>query len=608
MHITIWLRAILLSAVLLLTAPASAQTSTCKDSVVHRQLLFEMWNAAGQEEPKKVYDACKAMQAHARAEDDRFAVYTAWVCAVLYNLGKMNVHDAYHITQLMRAEMEEDKDAKDERYFVPNMMGHVYNTCGNIPGAMEEFKKSIELIKGSVYEDEGLGFVYLALAHTQLNNNLKESLRWIDEDLKYLQQHKDSWNYYRGMADAYAMKAIVMFKQRNYDAFRSYIRQMEAMEARNPMPSGDLFVPYARVYNTLLSGDTERALAQCDSLGDKKEQYLLKCDIYYYKGDYDKAFLTQRELMHKRDSITGVMIAENIQQQQDEIGLMKDSQKMGRTMNYVMAGAMVLLILAIVLLHRNLLIRRKFSKRLMAKNEELRAANQRVSAADQMKTDFIRTVSHEIRTPLNIINGFSQVLTDENNTFEPAERHEIAETIARGTRQITSLVNKMLALANMNTKDLLKEVEETDAVDICRRAIATMPPLDPEKIKMIFEDRTNGSAKLTTNSDCLLQILGNILENAAKFTEQGHIRLTVENTGMDMRFAVEDTGCGIPTDKIDTIFDRFMKVDEFTEGLGLGLAYCYETTERLGGSLKLESTSSMGTTFVLTLPIKLKTN
>ena len=77
---------------------------------------------------------------------------------------------------------------------------------------------------------------------------------------------------------------------------------------------------------------------------------------------------------------------------------------------------------------------------------------------------------------------------------------------------------------------------------------------------------------------------------------------------MDMRFAVEDTGCGIPTDKIDTIFDRFMKVDEFSEGLGLGLAYCYETTERLGGSLKLESTSSMGTTFVLTLPIKLKTN
>ncbi len=79
MHITIWLRAILLSAVLLLTAPASAQTSTCKDSVVHRQLLFEMWNAARQENPKKVYDACKAMQAHARAEGDRFAVYTAWV-------------------------------------------------------------------------------------------------------------------------------------------------------------------------------------------------------------------------------------------------------------------------------------------------------------------------------------------------------------------------------------------------------------------------------------------------------------------------------------------------------------------------------------------------
>ena len=252
MYMNNWLRASLLMVVLLVTTSISAQTSTCKDSVVHRQLLFEMWNASTQENPTKVYDACKAMQAHARAEGDRFSVYTAWVCAVLYNLGRMNVHDAYHITQLMKNDLESDEDAKDERYFVPNMMGHVYNTCGNIPGAMEEFKKSVELIKGSIYESEGLGFVYLALAHTQLNNDLQESLRWIDEDMKYLEQHQDSWNYCRGMADAYAMKAIVRFKQHDYDAFRENFNQMESFESRNPMPSGDLFVPY-EFYEDMLS-------------------------------------------------------------------------------------------------------------------------------------------------------------------------------------------------------------------------------------------------------------------------------------------------------------------------------------------------------------------
>ena len=607
MYMNNWLRASLLMVVLLVTTSISAQTSTCKDSVVHRQLLFEMWNASTQENPTKVYDACKAMQAHARAEGDRFSVYTAWVCAVLYNLGRMNVHDAYHITQLMKNDLESDEDAKDERYFVPNMMGHVYNTCGNIPGAMEEFKKSVELIKGSIYESEGLGFVYLALAHTQLNNDLQESLRWIDEDMKYLEQHQDSWNYLRGMADAYAMKAIVKFKQHDYDAFRENFNQMESFESRNLMPSGDLFVPYARVYNTLLSGDMEKALAQCDSLGDKKEQYLLKCDIYHYYGLDDKAFLTQRELMHKRDSITGVMIAENIQQQEEEMALMKSEQKTARTMNYVLFGIVALFVLFIIMLHRNVYLRRRYNRRLKAKNEELRAAYKQVAAADEMKTEFIRNVSHEIRTPLNIINGFAQVLTDQNTELGEEERREVANTIGTNTRQITSLVNKMLALANESTKDLLADVELTDGAEICQKAIAGMPSVNPAKIKVEFDDQTGGDAKLTTNSDCLLQILSNLLENAVKFTEQGHIRLAVAKDGDEMHFTVEDTGCGIPEDKIDTIFERFVKVNEFKEGLGLGLAYCYETTKRLGGSLKLGSTSSQGTTFILSLPIKLKT-
>ena len=74
-----------------------------------------------------------------------------------------------------------------------------------------------------------------------------------------------------------------------------------------------------------------------------------------------------------------------------------------------------------------------------------------------------------------------------------------------------------------------------------------------------------------------------------------------------MNFTIEDTGCGIPDDKLSTIFDRFVKVDEFKEGLGLGLAYCHETAEKLGGTLTLDKTSNEGTTFTLSLPIILKT-
>ena len=567
-----------------------------------------MWASCQQDSQQVVYDACMAYLAHAKEDGDILEASSSWVCGIMYSLGKMNISSAYHIAQGLKADIMSGPYAEEGQYFISNMMGHVYNTCGNIPGAEAEFLKSAEQIKGTSFEVDGLAFIYLAIAHVHLNNSLKLTLHWLDVTEEELEKNKGSWNYYRCLADVYAIRAIVRFKQKNFDAFRQCIAKMDEAEKMNKVPSGDLFTPYARIYQTLLEKGSTQALAEADSLNNLKEQYLLKCDIYRYIGADDKAFLTQRELMHKRDSITGLMIAENIDRVEEEMELMRRSHKMGRLMNYVLVGAMVLLILAIILLHRNILIRRKFSKRLIAKNEELRAAYKHVAAADEMKTEFIRNVSHEIRTPLNIINGFTQVLADQGSDMGDTERKAISNTIGNSTRQITSLVNKMLALANDSTKDLLSEVDMTDGLEICQKAIADMPDVDPNRIKVSLDDQTGGDKMLYTHGDSLLQMLGNILENSVKFTEEGHIILKVrtekEKNRKMMFFTVEDTGCGIPSDKVGTIFQRWVKADEFKEGLGLGLAYCWETAQKLGGSLRLVETSEKGTTFELGLPVE----
>ena len=598
------LRILFLVMMFLTSLQVSAQTPLCKDTAEHNRLQEAMWNCCSQDSPDVLYRACVEFQNHARADRDMFSAYTAWVCGVMYNLGRMNIKDAYHITQVMKEDIKANDEKSEERYFVPNMMGHVYNTCGNIPGAMEEFQKSVEMIKGTKYEKDGLAFIYLALAHVQLNNDLQETLHWVDVVMQTLDQYKDSWNFYRAMADAYAIKAIAEFKLHRYDDFRQCMLQADEANKKNQSPSSDLFVPYANVYRTLLNGDTEKALAEAEALSNQKERYLVKCDIYRYVGDGEKAFMTQRELMHKCDSITGVMIAENIGQMERDIQMMKVGQKMARVMNIILSVVVVLALLFILLLHRNIFLRRRYNRKLKAKNEELREANRLVMAADKMKTEFIRTMSHEIRTPLNIINGFSQVLTNDENDLESDERKYIARTITENTRQITSMVNKMQALVNMNTDNLLNMAEETDALDICQKAIMSMPETDPEMIRVVFDDQTNQDGqKIFTNADSLLQMLGNLLENAVKFTERGRVSLTLKHDKTHFHFTVEDTGCGIPEDKIDTIFDRFTKVDEFKEGLGLGLAYCYETAKKLGGSLKLDKTSDAGTTFILSLPI-----
>lgn len=608
MAINHWVRVLLIVAALLTAPKVLAQQPHCKDSAEHIRLREAMWASCKQDSQQVVYDACMAYLAHAKADGDMLEAGSSWVCGIMYSLGKMNISSAYHIAQGLKADIMSGPYAEEGQYFISNMMGHVYNTCGNIPGAEAEFLKSAEQIKGTSFEVDGLAFIYLAIAHVHLNNSLKQTLHWLDVTEEELEKNKGSWNYYRCLADVYAIRAIVRFKQKNFDAFRQCIAKMDEAEKMNKVPSGDLFTPYARIYQTLLEKGSTQALAEADSLNNLKEQYLLKCDIYRYIGADDKAFLTQRELMHKRDSITGLMIAENIDRVEEEMELMRRSHKMGRLMNYVLAGAMVLLILAIILLHRNILIRRKFSKRLIAKNEELRAAYKHVAAADEMKTEFIRNVSHEIRTPLNIINGFTQVLADQGSDMGDIERKAISNTIGNSTRQITSLVNKMLALANDSTKDLLSEVDMTDGLEICQKAIADMPDVDPNRIKVSLDDQTGGDKMLYTHGDSLLQMLGNILENSVKFTEEGHIILKVrtekEKNRKMMFFTVEDTGCGIPSDKVGTIFQRWVKADEFKEGLGLGLAYCWETAQKLGGSLRLVETSEKGTTFELGLPVE----
>ena len=595
-------------AALLTVMRMSAQEPQCKDTAEHQRLMMAMWASCAQDSQKVVDDACQAFLEHAKAENRILDASSAWVCGVMYSLGKMDIYTAYHIAQWMKSDIEASSYADEGLYFVSNMMGHIYNTCGNIPGAEAEFMKSAEQIKGTRFEKDGLPFIYLAMAHVQLNNDIQRSLYWLDVTEKELDGKKDSWNYYRCLADIYAIKAIVRFKQKDYDSFRSCIAKMEEAEKQNRNPIADLFTPYARIYVTLLDQGPDEAFAQVKTLRNLKEQYLLECDIYRYMGDDDRAFMTQRELMHKRDSITGVMIVENIDRTDEEMKLMKRGQKMARLMNYILFGGVLLAMLTIVLMARNIMIRRKFNKKLMAKNTELKRAYKKVAATDEMKTEFIMSVSHEIRTPLNIINGFSQVLAEMGPDMGDEQRKEIAKTIGHNTYQITSLVNKMLAMANDSTKDLMEQAELTDGIAICKKAMENMPQVDDTKIKVTLEDQTDGNGLLFTNANSLLLMLSNLLENAAKFTDEGHIILKVRTETQKgrkmMLFSVEDTGCGIPSDKMGTIFQRWVKVNEFKEGLGLGLAYCWETAQKLGGTLTLDQTSEAGTTFTLSLPVE----
>ena len=600
-----WLRLLLCTVAVVTGLSVYAQTPQCKDTVEHRRLQSAMWESAKGLDADSVYEAIRTFQKHVDAEKDFEGHYSAWMCGVSFNLDRLNICDAYHVAVLLKDDLKNGMGGEEEQYMGPMLMGQVYNVCGNVSGAITEMKEAITLVKGTRYEESIVLSLYLALAHLTLNSDQAQSLEWVDEGIRALDGYKQSAAYPQKLAGAYDFKSVIYFKKGDYEKSRYWYEQSEAL--RQEIPSGYLgkFMEYSDIYHLALDGRTEEALEAADDIKSIKDRYLMKCDIYHYAGEMEKAFSTQRQLLLKNDSIRGKMMAENISQMEHDLQMMTNQQKMARQMNIVLVVAVALAVLVIVLMGLNIWLRRRSRKRLLEKNEELREANRRVKAADRMKSVFIRNVSHEIRTPLNIINGFTQVLTNGEHTFNTDERRQIADTVGTSTRQITSLVNKMLALANQDKQDMLKNVEETNALGICKKALRAMPPVDSEKIKVSFDDQTHGKGTvLCTNSDCLLQMLVNLLENSVKFTEKGDIRLTLRNDGQTMWFTVEDTGCGIPEDKVGSIFERFVKVDEFKQGLGLGLAYCYETAECLGGSLRLDYTSEAGTSFTLGLPLK----
>jgi hypothetical protein len=133
-----------------------------------------MWGSCGQEDTAVVYNACKAYQQHAKADGDNDAYYNAWVCRIVYNLDRMNIRDAYHDVQLMKGDLLYGQKGKDEQFLFPNMLGQVYNACGNVSGASREFIKAIELIKGTRYEKTGLSTLYLGMAHIYMNSKYRE--------------------------------------------------------------------------------------------------------------------------------------------------------------------------------------------------------------------------------------------------------------------------------------------------------------------------------------------------------------------------------------------------------------------------------------------------
>ena len=232
--------------------------------------------------------------------------------------------------------------------------------------------------------------------------------------------------------------------------------------------------------------------------------------------------------------------------------------------------------------------------------EYLIKARIRAEEADQMKSAFLANMSHEIRTPLNAIVGFSTLISESE---DKEEIKEFAKIIHANNELLLNLINDILDMSKIEAgilDFLYTEVEINELIQTLWRSYRF-------KIKEGVEFRTELPAEsyiIHTERNRLSQVLANFINNACKYTFEGMITIGYEIRKDDIYFFVTDTGKGIAEENISRVFDRFAKLDSFTQGTGLGLSICELIIKHLGGEIGVESSVGKGSTFWCTVPTR----
>ena len=247
------------------------------------------------------------------------------------------------------------------------------------------------------------------------------------------------------------------------------------------------------------------------------------------------------------------------------------------------------------------------SKALMAATAELRAANERLRELDHMKDDFVSTVTHELRTPLTSIRAFSEILHD-NPGLPVEERQRFLHIVIQESERLTRLINQVLDLAKLESGRAEWQVGDVDMKAVVEDSVAAAGQLFTAKDVALEVKLPSHVPTVRGDRDRLVQVLINLLSNAAKFVEAGtgRVAVTVGSDAREVTVRVADNGPGVAAADQRIIFEKFRQAgDTLTEkpqGTGLGLPISRQIVERLGGRLWVESVPGSGATFAFAFP------
>lgn len=311
---------------------------------------------------------------------------------------------------------------------------------------------------------------------------------------------------------------------------------------------------------------------------------------------------------------------ESLRQKSSQLQKEKIEMQHATTMRIIIgaSAAGILLVVFLVIVSRMYYRQKKLSSALMKSEQQLKedkksliAAQQEIISArdeaenaNRLKTQFIQNMRHEILTPLNTIVGFSQLIADSMPEETAPQMEKYSSIIADNNEILHTVITDIIDISQLESGEMKISYRPESLNEICECVFASVEHKAAPEVKMSF-DSPDENLVLYTDRVRVEQVLTNLLVNAAKFTKQGSITLTykIDKSRGQVIFSVTDTGIGIPREKQNVIFDRFVKLDPFSAGTGLGLNICRLIADMLNGEVKVDPTYTAGARFLFILPL-----
>lgn len=561
---------------------ADADYTTSEEYISLRNSMHNAFNSA---DSAKFFPAVKALEAYLKKQGDTHGYYNQRCNEIVFLMNQQKIFEAYKLARELSEELRE-KHIDKEMYMANNMLGHINNFCGNKEEAKENWRETLRLMEREGYY-ANMPPIYMNIVNVANDDSPEEAdtllalaldiaKKYAPERVFDIETRLTLSYYYRGDFDRFV---------EGYKAYKEGEK-----EGKTSVHGRSL-----EVYYLAYQGKTDEAIDLAKGeLGDEGKDAIVQ--IYEKAGRWKEAYQAKKEATATNDSIINVVLANSMMGIRDEIRLYEADRKAFRTKVIGLTAAILLLSLLILSLFYLVQTRRKHL-------QELKKAYQRATESEKMKAAFIQNVSHEVRTPLNIISGFSQVIADPELTDSVEERLHMSDMMQKSAHQITTLIDEIIGLSLIESTEKMRRDDTPRINRMLRQTIQEYEPIANKGVAIRLETSLDDEFTLNTNENMLKRIVSALLENAVKYTELGSIFIKASQDDNQLVIAVEDTGCGIPEKEAEHIFDRFVKLDSFKEGIGLGLPLSRKLAEQLGGNVTLDTSYKDGARFVLTLPI-----